>query len=331
MADRDYYEVLGVARNATADEIKKAYRTLARKSHPDVNPGDKAAETRFKEAQEAYEVLSDKEKRKLYDQFGKAGVHGVGAGSHGPGPEWFARGGPGAGGEGAGFENVDFSQFFGAGGPSGATAEGGGGIFEELLGRMRGGGRSGRARHRPSRPSYNVEAAITIPFLTAVKGGETPLQLQRSNGSVESLTVKVPPGIKPGSKIRLRGRGETVEGEPPGDLIVAIDVQPHPYFTREANDLLVDVPITIGEAVLGAKVEVPTLDGPKVITIPPGASSGQKLRLRGLGVPGRGDQSAGDLFAVLRVAVPKGVDDESRRLIEQFSERNPYNPRAGRW
>ncbi|MFO0957593.1 MAG: DnaJ C-terminal domain-containing protein [Isosphaeraceae bacterium] len=330
MADRDFYEILGVARDATADQIKKAYRNQARKNHPDVNPGDKAAEARFKEAQEAYEILSDKEKRKLYDQFGRAAFQGAGAGSHGPGPEWFARGGPGAGGEGAGFENIDFSQFFGAGGPAGATAEGGGGIFEELLGRMRG-GRSGKARPRAARPQHNVEATVTIPFLTAVKGGETPLQIQRGQGPIESLNVKIPPGIKPGSKIRLRGRGESIEGEPPGDLIVAVEVQPHPYFQREASDLLVDVPITIGEAVLGAKVEVPTLDGFKVVTIPAGASTGQKLRLRGQGVPGRGDHPAGDLFAVLKVAVPKGIDDESRRLIEQFGERNPYNPRAGRW
>lgn len=333
MPDRDYYDILGVARSASPDEIKKAYRGLARKYHPDLNPGDKTAEANFKEAQEAYEILSDKEKRALYDQFGRAGFQGAGAGgARGPNPEWFTRGAGGPGGPG--FENIDFSQFFtNAGGPQADMGDegAGGGIFEEILGRMRGGG-SARGARRP-RPSAarDVEANLTIPFLTAVRGGETTVELDRS-GIRETLSVKIPPGIKSKGKIRLRGRGQPGGGgEPAGDLIVTVEVEPHAYFTREDRNLLIDVPISIGEAVLGAKVEVPTIQGTKTVPIPPGSTSGQKLRLRGQGIPAHGDHPAGDLFVVLKVAVPRTIDEESRRLIEEFAAKNPYNPRAGLW
>lgn len=325
MPDRDYYEVLGVARDASPEAIKKAYRALARKYHPDVNPGDKTAEASFKEAQTAYDILSDAEKRSLYDRFGQAAFEGMAAaGPRAGASEWTTQYGTG----GQGFENIDFSQFFGRG--AGTEEAAGGGIFEEILGRMRG-GRTGR-RPAGARQGRSVEAQVTIPFLTAARGGETTIAIEREDHRHETLVVKIPPGIQTGAKLRLRGQGEGGErGAPPGDLTVTVTVEPHPYFTREGRDLFVDVPISVAEGVLGAKVDVPSLDGLKSLTIPPGSSSGQKLRLRGQGLPAAGGKTAGDLFVVLKVVVPKTVDEESRRLIAEFSERNPSNPRAGLW
>lgn len=332
MAERDYYEVLGVARDATPEAIKKAYRGLARKYHPDVNPGDKTAEAKFKEVQQAYDILSDAEKRQRYDRYGDAAFEGMAAAGPRTGAQnfTFRFGEPG-------FENVDFSQFFGnmgrgAGAGAGAVDEdeeefgGGGGLFEDLLGRMRS-GRSARPR-----AGRGMEAHLTIPFLTAIRGGETTVEVQRGEGKSETLVVKIPPGVETGSKLRLKGRGEPgPKGAPAGDLTIRLTVQSHPYFRREGRDLIVDVPITVGEAILGAKIDVPSPDGQKSLTIPAGSSGGQKLRLRGQGVPAAGSLPAGDLFVVLKVVVPRKVDDESRQLIEEFSRRNPYNPRAGLW
>jgi DnaJ-class molecular chaperone len=174
-----------------------------------------------------------------------------------------------------------------------------------------------------------MEAHLTIPFETAVRGGETTIEVQRGDGKTETLVVKIPPGVETGSKLRLKGRGEPgAKGVPPGDLTIRLTVQSHPVFRREGRDLLVDVPITVGEAILGARIDVPALDGPKSLTVPAGTSCGQKLRLRGQGVPASGSLPAGDLFVVLKIIVPKNFDDESRRLIEEFSRRNPSNPRA---
>jgi DnaJ-class molecular chaperone len=330
MPDRDYYEVLGVARDATPEQIKKAYRSLARKHHPDVNPGDKKAEALFKEAQQAYDVLSDSEKRALYDRYGMAGLQGMG-GAGGPratAAEWAAQAGAGP--------QFDFSAFFGPGGAAAGMGGGPvgeeetGGLFEELLGRVRG-ARGGRRAGGTSKPRPEPDADLTIPFLTAVQGGTTTIQLDR-DGHRDTLDVKIPPGTDTGTRIRLRGQGSpTGRGVERGDLTIRITVEPHAYFRREARDLYVEVPIAIGEAVLGAKVDVPTLNGFKTLTIPPGSSSGQKLRLRGQGVPASGSKPEGDLFIVLKVVVPKGVDDESRRLIQQFADRNPSRPRDGLW
>lgn len=336
MPDRDYYEILEVARDATPEAIKKAYRGLARKFHPDVNPGDKTAEKKFKEVQQAYDILSDAEKRANYDRFGHAAFEGMAAAGPRTGAQdfTFRFGEPG-------YENIDFSQFFGNMGRGGAPGGGGprgapvdedeaysGGLFDDLLGRMRA-GRGGGARSRTGRP---MEAHLAIPFLTAVRGGETTIEVQRGEGKSETLVVKIPPGVETGSKLRLKGRGEPgPKGTPAGDLTIRLDVEPHPYYRREGRDLLVDVPISVGEAVLGAKIDVPSPDGPKSLTIPAGSSGGQKLRLRGQGIPAHGSLPAGDLFVVLKVIVPKKVDDESRRLIEEFAQRNPGNPRAGLW
>ena len=331
MPDRDYYEVLGVARDATPDAIKKAYRTLARKHHPDVNPGDKSAEAKFKEAQTAYDVLSDAEKRALYDRYGAAGFEGfAAAGPRAGAAEWAARqAGPG----GAGFENFDFSQFFGpgvAGFQHPAEEAEGGGIFEDLISRVRGG--KGARRSAGPRPGRSLEAHLTIPFLTAVRGGETSIEVQREDERRETLVVKIPPGIESGAKLRLRGQGEPGEKNAPrGDLTIHVAVDPHPYFNREGRNLTVEVPVTIAEAALGAKIDAPTLAGPRSLNVPPGTSSGQKLRLRGQGVPASGGKPDGDLFIILKVVVPKKIDDTSKQLIREFADRNPQDPRAGLW
>ena len=327
MADRDYYEVLGVAKDATPEQLKKAYRGMARKHHPDVNPGSKDAEKRFKEAQQAYDILNDPEKRALYDRYGHAAFEGFG-GSAGPrsgASEWAARSAGGGSGAGpSGFENIDLGDFFRAGQEAGDA--GGGGIFDDLIGRMRGG-------RRGPRPGRDVAATLSIPFATAVRGGETTIEVPREDGRRESLVVKIPPGTETGSRLRLRGQGEPGEkGSTAGSLTITVTVEPHHLFTRDGRNLLLDLPVTVGEAILGARVEVPTLDdGAKAVTVPPGTSSGQKLRLRGQGVPASGNHPAGDLLIVIKIIVPKSVDDESRKLIRQFADRNPSNPRAGLW
>lgn len=329
MADRDYYEVLGVARDASADQIKKAYRSLARKHHPDVNPGDKTAEAKFKELQAAYDVLSDSEKRAVYDRYGRAGFEGMGAaGPRSRASEWTARqAGPEE------FQDFDFSEFFraGPGGHDPTEEPAGSSMFEDLIGRLRGGRTTRRASAAPRAPRAS-EATLTIPFLTAVKGGTTTIELAREDGRREVIDVKVPPGTDTGTKLRLRGQGaQAAPGGPRGDLTIQITTQPHPFFRREGPDLYVDVPISLSEAVLGARVEVPTLDGTGALTVPPGTSTGSKLRLKGQGVPAHGNHPAGDLFILPRIVVPKSVDDVSRQLIEQFALRNPIHPREGLW
>jgi curved DNA-binding protein len=327
MADRDFYEVLGVSKDATPEQIKKAYRGLARKHHPDANPGDKTSEAKFKEVQNAYDILSEPEKKAQYDQFGHA-AFGGGGNPFGPRPggnEWAARQG------GQGFENIDLTSFFGpnAGGGAGYAPgqEQGGGIFDDIITRMRG-DRSGRRRAPASPGAEAAQTTITIPFLTAVQGGKTTIELEYQPGHRETKVVPIPAGLESGKKLRLRG-----QGDPSGqsDLIITVIVEPHPYFTREGRNLLVEVPITVAEAILGAKVEVPTLDGSKTVPIPAGTSTGQKLRLRGQGVPASGSQVVGDLYVVPKVVVPKSIDDESRKLIEEFAERNPTHPREGIW
>src|SRR5262245_19152609 len=302
---RDYYEVLGVKRNASEEEIKKAYRKLAREFHPDRNPGDKKAEGKFKEVQEAYDVLSDQKKRSQYDRFGRVGPDG-GAGPGGQGFQW-QWGGPG------GFQQVDpgeaadlFRQFFGGGGGTFGDA----GDIEELLGRRAG----GRGRGRRAPPAPEIESEVTIPFLTAALGGTISIQV---NG--RELSVKIPAGVNDGQAMRLQG--QTPGG---GNLKLLLKIQPHPYFRREGNNVILEAPLSVSEAILGTKLDVPTLDGSKLsVKVPPGTSSGARLRLRGKGIAG------GDQFIEIKVVVPSSVDDRGRQLIEEFSRSNPQNPRAG--
>ena len=318
MATKDYYETLGVARDASPEAVKKAYRGLARKYHPDVNPGDKKAESQFKEVQQAYDILSDAEKRKRYDQFGHAAFEGMGGGGYGPGAgEWAARAG------GQHFEPVDLSDLLGQ---FSGDSHGGPGMFEDLIERVRG-ARLGRPK--AGRPRH---AELTIPFLTAVTGGETTIEIDHGAGKKESLLVKIPPGIETGAKLRLRGRGEPGhKGAPPGDLTITVHVEPHRYLRREGRDLTIEAPISVAEAILGAKIDVPGLDGMKSLRIPPGSSTGLRLRLKGQGVPASGGKPAGDLFVSLKIVAPPNIDAESKRLIQEFAEKHPHNPRTGLW
>jgi DnaJ-class molecular chaperone len=228
-----------------------------------------------------------------------------------------------------GFENIDLSSFFNQGSAAGAQSDHNSSIFEELIGRVRGG--AGPKQRKATRQPKATEAQIRIPFLTAVSGGQTSIDIQREDGHHESLTVKIPPGVETGSKLRLRGQGEVGPNGSRVDLTAQVNIDPHPYFTREGRNLLVDVPVSLTEAALGAKIDVPTLDGLKTMPMPAGTSSGQKIRLRGQGVPAYKETPAGDLFVVIKVVVPKSLDDESKKLLEQFAERNPATPRAGLW
>ena len=317
MAKRDFYDVLGVPRGATADQIKKAYRQLARKYHPDTAGADPAAAESFKEVQEAYESLSDPQKRQDYDRFGHAASHmGGGPGPGGPGRTYTWRsGGGGAGG-------FDFSEIFG----------GGGGRIEDLFG----GAVGGRGRRQAARRGADIEHSVRVSFAEAVSGTtrEVVLTMPQADGSQrrERLSVKLPAGVDNGSKIRLRGKGQPGQGGPNGDLIIVITVEAHKYFRRDGDDVLLDVPISIGEAALGAKVDVPTLDdGTTTVTIPPGSSSGQKLRLKGKGVKSRKIGKTGDMLLVLKVMVPKKLDAKSRELLLEFSKNNPQADIRGAW
>jgi DnaJ-class molecular chaperone len=328
----DYYEILGVGRSASDDELQKAYRKLARKYHPDLNPDDKAAQKKFKEVQQAYDVLSDEKKRKLYDQFG-ANYEQMAAGG---GPPW---GGAAGGGQvPPGFEGFEFQGNWPGGGG------GGGGPLppdlEDLLRQFTGGGAtvdfgSGtagrrRSRRRPAEPGADLRHEVQIPLRTAVDGGEVGLRVHREGRaeSPELLTVKIPPGIDDGQTIRLRGQGATSRsGGPAGDLFVTVRIAPHPSFRRDGLDLIVKVPVTVAEAALGAKVDIPTPHGTITMKVPAGTSSGARLRAKGQGVQKR-DGQPGDLYAELQIVLPKHLDHESQELLRQLAERLKDNPRA---
>jgi DnaJ-class molecular chaperone len=316
MAEEDFYKVLGVRRDATQADIQKAYRELARKHHPDMNPDDKSAKDRFQKIQRAYEVLNNKEKRELYDKFGPdfERVAAAGAGGWQPGGGGWTAGG----GEGASFEDFDFSQIFGG--------QPGGGGFGDFFSQVTGGARPRRGAS--PRRGADVRHEAEIPFHTAINGGEVRLVVQRPTGEVETLTVKVPAGIETGKKIRLRGQGEPgPRSGPPGDLIVVVRVRPHPFFERKGNDLEVRVPVTLAEAALGAKIDIPTPKGTISLTVPPRTSSGRRLRVKGYGVPSA-DGKAGDLFAELQIVLPTQLEKADQEFIRQFDERHKLDPRS---
>ncbi|MFQ5846877.1 MAG: molecular chaperone DnaJ [Candidatus Methylomirabilales bacterium] len=365
MAKRDYYEVLGVPRSASEREIKRTYRKLARKYHPDVNPGDAKAEARFKEITEAYEVLSHPAKRRQYDQFGHQPF--ASAASEGAGP-------------GFGF---DFGPF------TGFTRHGFGGmgdIFSDLFG-----GRPGAATD--PQKGEDLHYSIDLDFEDAIRGLSTEITLQkrstcevcrgsgaapgsapqscpdcggsghqqisrgilstispcprcRGSGKVvvkpcgtcggrgtvyrtERLKVKVPPGVDTGARIRLAGKGEPgLHGGPPGDLYVITRVHPHPFFERKGDNIYCAIPVTITEAALGARVEVPTVDGMATMAIPPGTSSGRVFRLREKGVPRLKGGGRGDQYVTVKVIVPQNLDDRSQQLLREFARLNPMDPRG---
>lgn len=374
MAKKDYYQILGVKKDAKADEIKKAYRRLARKYHPDVNPNDKAAEERFREVQEAYDVLSDEKKRKVFDRFG---YYSDNLDADAP----FSAGA----GAGAGFDFTGF-DFSGGGSTSGSSFRD---IFSDLF------GGATRTAPEPPRPmpkrGADIEIPLALSFEEAFKGLTTNITVERSEqcprcqgagdtggpvvacptckgtgqvlkssgrlqfaqdcpdcggtgrrrtpcslchgkGTIpktEQVKVRIPAGVDTGSRVRVpkKGHGGRLGAEP-GDLYIVTNVGKHPFFTRKGDNIYVTVPITVPEAALGAKIEVPTVEGKAQLRIPPGTESGQKFRLRERGFPSlRNPELRGDQFVEVRITLPKVISEETKELLRQFEKLNPENPR----
>ena len=403
---KDYYEILGVKKSASADDIRKAFKKLARKYHPDVNPGDKTAEEKFKALSEANEVLSDPKKRKIYDQVGfysdnidpataEAYARAGGAGGGG-----FPGGFPGAqqgGGQGnvpfdfGGFDFSDFVNNVGRGQQRTSTNSTGG--FRDIFGSIFGGGRGGQTDEGPE-PGTDLEYQVSVPFWTAIRGGVMRLNITRQdvcatcrgagsleapgkcpecggsgqitqtggrmkfnvqcprchgtgknltvcstchgNGTVtktEPLEVRIKAGTRDGQRIRLPGKGNAgAHGGSPGDLYAIIRTEAHPVFNRDGDDISLTVPVSATEAALGAKIEVPTIDGRALLKIPPGTQSGQKLRLREKGVPSATREGVrGDEIVEINVTVPMPRDERTKELLRELAKLNPEDPRAELW
>jgi molecular chaperone DnaJ len=377
----DYYKTLGVKRTSSADEIRKAYRRLARKYHPDLNPGDKAAEERFKQIQEAYDVLSDPKKREMYDQVGFYSESGFYPGAGGG-----ARPGTGPGSAGFDFAGFDFSDFAGARGARGSDY---GNVFSEMFSNVF---RRGAAPEARTQPGSDLDYTVDIGFWEAVQGTQARLDIVRydvcsqcggsgnsgagqvicpecqGSGQVtqmagamrfqltcprcqgkgkltntcpkcggerrvsrqDSVEIRIPPGAENGSRLRVPGKGHAgTGGGPPGDLYITTRVEEHPFFKRTGNDIHIEVPITVAEATLGAKVEVPTIDGKTLLKIPPGVDSGKVFRLRERGVLNRRTNLRGDQYVKVRIVVPRLHDERSKELVREFAHLNPQDPRAG--
>ena len=304
-ARRDLYQVLGVARGADADAIRTAYRALARKFHPDLNQGRSESEERFKEISEAYAVLSDPEKRSLYDDFGPISLD-------------------------AGFnaEAARASRRFGGGrggfGPSPGSDAFGFNI-DDVLGSVFGGrGRRGGVSFR----GEDIEVTLELEFLEAARGATRQINVMRpgpdGRPNSERVTVRIPPGVDDGGRIRIPGKGaESRGGGPAGDLFAKIRVRPNATFRRDGRDLLLDLPVTVGEATLGARVEIPTLDGTATVTIPPGSDSGRRLRLRGKGIADPKSGARGDLYVTVQIRVPVGLDADARAKLQELAAFDP--------
>jgi molecular chaperone DnaJ len=386
----DYYETLGVARGAAADDVRKAYRRLARKYHPDLNPGDKSAEEHFKRVQEAYDVLSDSKKRQMYDQYGFYSENGFpGAGPGGPGAQ-----GPHPGMDFSGF---DFSDYFsGAAGAGGggrrAQTEPGGGRFQDIFSQFFGG--RGAGQQPEAERGGDLEYAMDIDFWQAIKGTQARLNVTRydvcttcrgtgstgagevtcpqckGSGNVaqkagamrfnitcpkcggsgklrnscptcggdgrvphtETVEVRIPPGARTGSRLRVPGKGNAgTMGAPPGDLYITTRVQPHAFFSRDGDDIEIKVPVTVWEAALGSKIEVPTIDGRTLLKIPQGTRNGQKFRLREKGVLNSRTNQRGDQIVEVSIQAPDPRDERTRDLLKELSRLNPEDPRAEMW
>ncbi len=330
---RDPYEVLGVQRGASAAAIKSAYRKLAKKHHPDANKGDPKAADRFAELNSANEILGDEDKRKQFDRGeidaeGKPKFQGFEGGGF-PGGGGARRAGPG------GFEY----SFRTGGAPGGGFAgAGGGGAFEDILKSMFGGqagagpgmgGRGGANTFEYDTPlaaDLDLAVTMTVALEEAVNGATRRVRLPTG----KELNVKIPAGVTAGQQIRLKGQGETAPGHRPGDVLITVNIAPHPYFKIDGNDLRLELPVTLYEAVLGARVRVPTLDGAVQLSIPKNTSSGRTFRLKGKGMPIKGVQGAdsfGDLFVTTRIMLPDGNDAELETLMEKWRTDHPYNPR----
>ncbi len=314
MPDRDFYEVLGLSKGCSEADVKRAYRRLAKKYHPDQNPGDAQAETRFKELQHAYAVLSDKEKRARYDQFGHAGVdprYQPGGGVH-----WTT-----ADGSTIDFESIaDIFDFGGLGG----------GAFERFFNRGTGSRATASESHAPP---ADIDYPINLTFDQAIRGATLEIQWHADDGrKPETISVRIPAGVHQGQRIRIRGKGKPGgRRRPPGDLYVVCSIQPHPYFERIGDDIFIQLPITLTEAALGVKVDLPTLDGIRTVTVPVGTPSGAKLRLAGLGVANPKTAQRGDLYAVVKIIPPKQPTDRQRRLLEELASTITEHPRENLW
>jgi molecular chaperone DnaJ len=384
----DYYETLGLNKKATADEVRRAYRKLARKYHPDLNPGDKSSEERFKNVQEAYDVLSEPRKRQMYDQYGfysDAGFPGAGQGAGtqtntGPRPN-------------VDFSGFDFSDAFGgaAGTGSGRRTESGGGfrdIFSQFFG-----GRGGQPEPQPEKGA-DLEYVVTVDFWQAIKGTQIPLNITRyevcgtchgtgsagggeavcpqckGSGNVTQMAgamrfnltcprcggsghlrdscptcggegrvatpdiveVRIPPGARDGSRLRVPGKGNAgTMGAPPGDLYITTKVEDHPFFHRDGDNIEIEIPIAVWEAALGAKIEVPTIDGRALLKIPHGTRNGQRFRLREKGVLNARTNQRGDQIVEAAIQAPDPRDERTRDLLKELSKLHPEDPREEMW
>jgi molecular chaperone DnaJ len=400
---KDYYAALGVKKSASTDDIKKAFRKLARKYHPDVNPGDKSAEEKFKTLSEANEVLSDPKKRKIYDQLGfySDNIDPAAAEAYarqGGGPGGFSGGQPtGTGSAGSGgvhfdFGGFDFSDLFEGGGRGKKASSGGGGGFRDIFSSMF--DRGGATAEEGPEPGSELEYQVNVPFWTAIRGGVMKLHITRretcgtchgsgfveqpgvcpqckgkgtieqtggrmkfnvqcprchgtgknistcptchGEGTVERtepLEVRIKAGTRDGQRIRIAGKGNAgSHGGAVGDLYVIIRTGDHPVFHRDGDDIRLTVPVSATEAALGAKIEVPTIDGRTLLKIPPGTQSGQKLRLREKGVPSATkDGARGDEIVEIKVTVPMPRDERTKELLRELAQLNPEDPRAELW
>ncbi|MDH3653251.1 MAG: DnaJ domain-containing protein [Myxococcales bacterium] len=317
MADRDFYGVLGVSRDASPAEIKKAYRQLAKELHPDRNPDNKEAEERFKDVSAAYAVLSDVEKRKLYDEFGEMGLR------EGFDPEAYHAATQGAGG----FGGFDFGDIFGAA-ARGQRAGGQGGHFDFNLEDLLGGAGAGRGGYvRVPRKGADLRSEVTVDFRDAVLGCTKELSLRTDKGD-RTLKVRIPAGVRNQGKIRLRGQGgQGFQGGPRGDLVLEVKVRKHPYFSMRGKQLHVKVPVTPLEAYAGTKVNLPTPEGIVQLSIPAGSKNGSKLRLRGKGIQPK-DKPRGDLIARLEIVLPEGRDEEVEEALKTVQDAFDNDPRA---
>ena len=381
---QDYYELLGVSRDAKPDEIRKSYRKLARKYHPDLNPGDKAAEERFKKVQEAYDVLNDAKKRQVYDQYG---FYSDNIPPGGPG------GGPGGNAyePGMGFGGFDFSEYMNQ--TRGAERGTGGGNFGDIFNQFFGGRRSERASSGPEKGA-DLEYGLNIDFWESIRGTQVRLNIVRQetcdtcggSGSVGGATtvcpecdgtgnvtqmagamkfsltcprcdgkgrlrnvcptchgdgrlskpdvveVRIPSGAQSGSRLRVAAKGNAGRnGGPAGDLYITVRVTPHPFFVREGDDIRIQVPVTVSEAGLGAKIEVPTIDGRALLKVPQGTQNGQKFRLREKGVMSARKNKRGDEIVEVVIQAPKVHDERTKELLRELSQVNPEDPRQEMW
>jgi DnaJ-class molecular chaperone len=302
MPEKDPYDILGVPRGAKQDEIKRAYRRLAKAYHPDRNPGKPEAERRFKEVQAAYEVLGDPQRREQYDRFGAGG----------PAPEFHTWSTPAPGASEVRFDfgslgdlSSIFEQFFRRGPQAPYVSE----------------------QAAPTPRGADIERSVEVSLEEALQGTTREIVLRSRGGAVERVTVRIPPGIEDGQRIRARGQGQAGRGGR-GDLLIVCRVRPHGYFQRQGRDLLLELPLSFAEAALGATVDVPTLEGRVRLKVPPGTSSGARLRLRGKGVPGRNGEPSGDLLVVPRIHVPRDLSPRARQLVEQLERELDEAPRA---